>query len=266
MSGDPCASRAREPLFHHPEARALARRFAGRFELIERPLPPVDRPGFHLWAVDDHLELRRARDRQGVWVDLAELSRRAADGSELLRACTAGGTRRRVLDPMAGWGVDGLVLARRGHDVTLVEGHPMLEALLEDLVRRSGANVRRDGGAEVRRSGAEVRRDGGADVVCRCGDGFAALAEPPGYDVIYLDPMFPPRRKHALPGKRLQWTAALTSPDERPLSAWLDAARTHARERVVVKRRRRDPAVAPADWQITGRTVRYDVYRGMRGA
>jgi 16S rRNA (guanine1516-N2)-methyltransferase len=230
-------------LFHHPDAWSVAEPWREHFRLVECIRPPADQTGFYLWAVNDQLELRRGSDdRTGTWISLAELTRRAAQGSELLRACGAAGDRPRVLDAMAGWGIDGLVLAGRGCRVTMIERHPALAALLQDLARRSALAVE-----------------------CRWGDGFAALAEAPGYDVVYLDPMFPERGKGALPGKRMQWLAELTEPDARPLVQWLDAAVANVRGRVVLKRRRKDPVVAPPDWQIVGRTVRYDVYRGQRG-
>lgn len=232
-------------LYHHPAARDLAKRWAHSFRLVEREAPPADHAGFYLWAVDDHLELRRgpgrAGGRDGVWVSCAELRRRSDQGGELARTCGAG-TGLEVLDALAGWGVDGLVLARRGCRVTLVERHPMASALAQDLARRSGL-----------------------EVVSRCADGFDVLGEGRCYDVVYLDPMFPARRKGALPGKRMQFLAALTTPDPRPLESWLDAAIAVARRRVVLKRRSKDPVCRAPDWQITGRTVRYDVYRGAPG-
>jgi 16S rRNA (guanine1516-N2)-methyltransferase len=230
-------------LYHHPDARALARSLGEGFQVVECAAPPAEHAGFYLWAGNDHLELRRGRERSGAYVSLDELARRAARGGELLRACGARGERPRLLDAMAGWGVDGLVLAGRGFAVTMLERHPVLHALAGDLLRRSGL--------------------GG--VTCRCADGFAALSEQPPYDVAYLDPMFPARRKGALPGKRMQWLAELATPDARPLSQWVEAAICGVRQRVVVKRRRTDAAVLPPDWRIVGTTVRYDVYRGRGG-
>jgi len=232
------------PLFFHPNAAALAALWADRFALEERDAPPTDQREHYLWAVDDHLELRAGADdpawQGGVWVLPGEVERRAAQGGDLVRACgVSRDFRPRVLDAMAGWGVDGLVLASRGCQVTLVERHPLVSALQEDLARRVGA-----------------------EVTCRCGDGFQALTAIPGYDVIYLDPMFPQRAKGALPGKRLQVLALLAESDQRPLSSWLQTAVAAARRRVVLKRRDKDPLIAPADWQIRGRSVRFDVYRG----
>jgi 16S rRNA (guanine1516-N2)-methyltransferase len=196
-------------------------------------------------AVDGHLELRfheePATASSGLWVPLDEVRRRAAEGGLLLRACgVRGGNRPRVLDPMAGLGVDGLLLAARGCEVTLVERHPMLCELMEDLTRRSGLS----------------------GVTCVCGDGFLHLADEVPYEVIYLDPMFPARNKHSLPHKRMQWLSRLAEPDHRPLGEWIDAAVAAAENRVVLKRRRKDPQVRRPDWQIPGRTVRFDVYRG----
>ncbi len=201
--------------------------------------PPENQRGFHLWAADDRLELRGGPGGGAVWIRDAELVRRSARGSDLLRACGAR-TRPRVLDAMAGWGVDGIVLANQGCAVTLVERHPAVAALAEDLLRRS------------RVTGANVR----------WADGFAVLRERDVWDVVYLDPMFPERHKGALPGKRMQWLAALVADDSRPLSEWLSAATAAATDRVVLKRRRKDTAIGRPDWQLVGRTVRYDVYRG----
>ncbi len=229
-------------LYCLPDARARVEPLSSWFRILEASSPPEEVVGFYLWADAEHLELRRAGERRGAFVTVEELARRSAQGGDLVRACgVAAGRRTAVLDVMAGWGVDALVLAGRGCAVTLVERLPAMSALQQDLVRRSGLP---------------------AEVVC--GDGFEALltASP---DVVYLDPMFPERSKNSLPGKRMQWLAELADGDARPLETWLALARERARRRVVLKRRRRDPTVLTPDWRIDGRTVRYDVYRGQGG-
>ena len=62
---------------------------------------------------------------------------------------------------------------------------------------------------------------------------------------------------------------ALPDPDKlrrlegaRETMRWLQTALVSARDRVVIKRRVHDPVLGAADWQIIGRAVRYDVYRG----
>jgi 16S rRNA (guanine1516-N2)-methyltransferase len=239
-------------LYHHPSAAALARALASRvaaIELIERSEPPCDASAPVLWATSDHVALLAPSHGPGgpvaMWVSLDEVRRRADQGGALLRACgVRAGHAPTVLDAMAGTGVDGLVLALRGSAVTLVERQPLVSILQQDLVRRVGA-------------------DG---VTCLLGDGFELLQGPGRFDVIYLDPMFPARGKAALPGKRMQVLALLAEPDPRPLQEWITEAVRRARLRVVVKRRRKDPVVLRPDWQIRGRTVRFDVYGAVPAA
>ena len=232
-------------LYYHPEAEQLALRWADRFVL--EPAGAFSGAGseFTLWAIGDHLELRRPGEKHGLWMRAADLDRRAKGGPELLRACGLSGqvgefAGVRVLDAMAGWGLDGLLLARMGCTLVMVEKHPVIHALLEDFARRVNLPA----------------------VHAYCGDGFAWLDGSQTFDVIYLDPMFPARRKRALPGKRMQYLAALAKEDSRSINGWLEAGLGNASGRVVLKRRLHDPVAAVPDWQITGRTVRYDVYRG----
>jgi len=238
-------TRSAPRLYVAPDAQALADRYAERFEILPGEPYPQDHPDFALWAVDDHLELRRAGDRRGVWMRPAELDRRAVGSTGLARACglRPGLTERggmRVLDAMAGWGLDGLVLASLGCSVVMVEQHPLLHALLEDFARR-----------------VDLPR-----VAVQSGDGYEFFSGAAGYGVVYLDPMFPVRRKRALPGKPMQFLADLGVASTRSVENWLDAALPCATGRVVIKRRLHDPVIGAPDWQIRGRVVRYDVYRG----
>ena len=84
-------------------------------------------------------------------------------------------------------------------------------------------------------------------------------------DLIYLDPMFPARRKSGLITKKLQMLQMLETPcaDE---SALLDAAIRSNPRRIVIKRPLKGPFLAdirPA-YSIKGKAIRYDciVVRG----
>lgn len=157
----------------------------------------------------------------------------------IARACAArpGLT---VLDAMAGWGGDGLALAGARCAVTMTESHPMVFAMLVDLVERCASDVR----VELEDARRRI---------------------PAGFDVVYLDPMFEPRRKTALPGKPMQVLRDIVrgevGRDAPDLADTLALARRHARERVVMKRHTHAPPVGAPDWRIPGRTVRFDVYR-----
>ena len=74
--------------------------------------------------------------------------------------------------------------------------------------------------------------------------------------------MFPERSSSALPRMSAQLLAQYVGPPDDDLAGLIAQSRRAARQRVVVKRRRLDPVVASPDWQIVGRSVRFDVYRG----
>lgn len=203
---------------------------------------PPDIEEFFLWFDGRHLELRKAGDRRGVWVREEEVRRRLKGDFLLGRACgIAGGTALKILDGMGGLGVDGLALAVAGQRVTLVEREPALWAMILDLRRRMGLE--------------EVVTVVLADVADYLPEGDET------FDVVYFDPMFAPRGKKALPGKRMQYLGALLQDADRFDPALVDVARERS-HRVVLKRRLRDPVEIGPDWQIRGRSVRYDVYRG----
>ena len=174
----------------------------------------------------------------GFALRYADIESRAGQALLLARACAAS-RRPAVADLMAGWGTDGLALARRGCAVTLVERSPIVWAMLDEFVTRL------DLPATV--------VWGSAEAWCR--------ANRKAVDVAYLDPMFPARRKTALPGKPMQVLRDLAWQDGAPLARQLALARTAARDRVVLKRRAKDPASPKPSWQLQGRTVRFDVYR-----
>jgi 16S rRNA (guanine1516-N2)-methyltransferase len=196
------------------------------------------------------LELRGPGRTRGVGFDAAEFRRRLnqARGLAVVRA-TGARAGLEVLDAMAGFGLDGLTLAAQGSDVTMVESNAVMAALLKDVCRRARDIV-----------------DVSARVTVVQADAGQMLSSGAVWDVVYLDPMFPERNKQALPKLRMQLLRAVAdpAPSETTLHELMQAALVCARERVVVKRRRTDAPVvgAAADWSITTRSVRFDVYRG----
>jgi 16S rRNA (guanine1516-N2)-methyltransferase len=83
-------------------------------------------------------------------------------------------------------------------------------------------------------------------------------------DVIYLDPMYPLRKKSALPKKELQWLRSHIGANLVNDKKLLQVALSRCRERVVVKRPRKAPPLAESVWQsFSGSTTRYDVYRSI---
>lgn len=200
---------------------------------------------FYLHFYDNHLTLCHGLDTKGIWVKPSDISRRLRGEFTLARACGSNANKPlHILDATAGLGIDALALRARGHLLTLVEREPVLWALLNDLLRRVDA----------------------ADVTLYCKDAKSVFSERTFFDVVYIDPMFPPRRKTALPNKRMQYLNALLGNSDTvvDIADFIDRAKHVAVERVVLKRRRQDPEVVVPDWQILGRTIRYDVFRGSR--
>ncbi len=157
-----------------------------------------------------------------------------------------------VVDATAGLGRDAFVLAGLGCAVRLVERSPIIAALLHDGLQRA----RRDSliGPWVAERMQLVTADS------RVYLGQLAAAQRP--EVVYLDPMYPQRRKTALAAKELRLLRWLAGADD-DAAELLAAALTCAQQRVVVKRPRLAPALAgpPPSFQINTPKTRFDVYR-----
>jgi 16S rRNA (guanine1516-N2)-methyltransferase len=196
------------------------------------------------------LELRHTGARRGVRLNLEEVEHRLRQGGALAlaRACGAR-PGLAVLDVMAGLGFDAVLLACLGCTVTAVERSPSVYRVLVDGVARAARHFALQG-----------------TLRCVAGDGLELLAAGQAFEVVYLDPMFPGRRKGALPKLRAQVLADAAVPLEFGVADLIERARLHAIERVVLKRRARDPVAAVPDWQIRGERIRFDVYRGCAGS
>ena len=82
-------------------------------------------------------------------------------------------------------------------------------------------------------------------------------------DVVYLDPMYPERRKSAAVKKEMAYFHELVgSAAAADDAALLDCARRTARKRVVVKRPRLGEELAGCrpDYCYSGKSTRFDVY------
>ena len=243
------------------EARALAEALGLPFVRSARSLPPgtlvLARDEEHLSLCDPHDPRRRP-----LIVDFSFLLARPLGGGvrrrdPLVRAL--GRRTRRVVDATAGLGYDAARLAAFGFEVTAIERIPAVAALLRDGLRRAERDPRlarllfgSSGGGRLAVIAGEAR------------EWLPALRPPP--EAVYLDPMFPPKRKRtAAARKALVWLRALVGPDE-DAAALLATARACA-PRVVVKRPDDAPALGPEPpaFSYPGKLVRYDVYLARGG-
>ena len=156
-----------------------------------------------------------------------------------------------VVDATAGWGRDSAVLAALGCEVTMVERHPVVAALLGDGLFRAGASAHPEVGRFLPRLKL-VQADATA---------WLAGCRDRAPDVVLLDPMFPDRDGSAAVRKEMVMFHHLVG-DDADAGKLLDAALGVAQHRVVVKR----PSFAPAlpgravDFRIEGRSTRFDIY------
>jgi 16S rRNA (guanine1516-N2)-methyltransferase len=212
----------------------------------------------------ERLELReRGPHASGpIYVDFAAgavAHRRRFGGGRHQPLARAVGLKRgaapTVVDATAGLGRDAFVLACLGCAVRLVERSPLIAALLRDGLDRA-ARVPDLGPLVAERLSLTVA-DGR--------DYLQNLADDQRPDVVYLDPMYPPRRKAALAGKEMRLLRCLTGGDD-DAPELLAAALASARQRVVVKRPRRAPVLAgpQPDFQIAAPNTRFDVYSLLR--
>lgn len=210
-----------------------------------------------LFFAEQRVELRSPfRGGAGpVFVDFdspAALYRRQHGGGRGESVARAIGLRsgvgpQRVLDATAGLGGDASVLAAVGCQVQMLERNPWVYALLQDgLLRCQEAGT--DAAFSERLSLAYGS----------LGDKELAADE---FDVIYLDPMFPERRKGGQVKKEMQVFHDLVGKDE-DAGGLLQVALKQAVKRVVVKRPRRAPwlgDVKPSS-SLEGKRCRYDLY------
>ena len=154
---------------------------------------------------------------------------------------------RTILDATAGLGQDAFLLACMGFEITAIERSPVIAALFEDGLRRARADGR------LREAAERVRM-----VI---GDARDVMFHVEHHDAVYLDPMFPPKRKKSALAKKPMRTLRALVGDDPDTDELFDAAVARAAQRVVVKRADDAPPLAPRPVaSITGKLVRYDIY------
>jgi len=156
-----------------------------------------------------------------------------------------------VLDVTAGLARDAYVLASLGCKLTLVEQSPVLYALVKDGIRRGLADPN---SAAVLRNFMNLVN---ADAVLY----MEHMDRETRPDVIYIDPMYPDRKKTALVKKDMQILHRLLAKNNNDVKL-LETALECAGNRVVVKRplHARPVGDLKPDTTISSKKTRYDVY------
>jgi 16S rRNA (guanine1516-N2)-methyltransferase len=154
----------------------------------------------------------------------------------------------KILDMTAGWGRDGFLLAVLKNKVTLWERSPVGFLVLKDAIERAKSSERF----------AHLKMElFFKDALSLSAESVIAAKS----DIVYLDPMFPQRRKTALVKQEMQLLKYLVGEDVDAEGLFLQAQQL-ALKRIVVKRHRLAPPLnnQKPDVVYAGKTCRFDVY------
>lgn len=228
----------RTPIFLRPDD-ALGFKLASTLDLEFKDIQSAPIDDWYLGCKQGELALCHSTEHPLV---ISERSVRTkiddARNTHLAKACMAR-PGRKVLDAFGGWGIDGLTLSALGCEVTILEVNPVICAMARYLAQELGC---------------------AAKILCVDVERFLQDTNEV-FDVVYFDPMFPVHPKSAKPARRMQILEVLARKDP-DIEQIFEFAKSRTRDRIVVKRRRTENArgLVP-DWNVCGRTVRFDVYQ-----
>lgn len=220
-------------------------------EFLKGPINPASAENytFHL-HIDGGRFYVRDREKRTLEIDFdknhLDYLRRGHRGKNELIAKALGYAKgcRKVLDLSVGMGIDSVFLTQLGFQVTGVERSPLLFVLLENAFRNSSKEELRS---------YKLFHDESLHFLKSHKDKLAV-------DSIYFDPMYPHKRKSALPKQEMVIFRELVGSDEDAAQV-LEEALTWPVRRVVVKRPMNAEALLPGVMHsFEGKVVRYDTY------
>ncbi len=195
---------------------------------------------------NDRLGLAELAKNRALPVVAELLPRRINRGIDpLMRAI--GYKTRNLIDGTAGFGVDAAHIAVHGINVIAVEQNPIMFTLLEDAYGRCNES--------------SIHQN----LTLQSGNCIQFLEQMnDAVDVIYLDPMYPPKAGSAAPKKALRLLQKLI-PGSTDQPALIELARNRVTSRVVVKRPHYAEPLAPGkSGETSGKLVRFDIYPPVR--
>ncbi|MEO8402156.1 MAG: class I SAM-dependent methyltransferase [Gammaproteobacteria bacterium] len=230
-----------------PAARALAEQLH---------LPFAEQANYQLLLTADYLGLRKTAEKSlPLFIDflsgkLAYRRQHLSIRREALARALGLKMNRNplIVDATAGLAQDGFVLAALGFDIQLIERSPIVYALVNDGIQRALKNP-------------DIN-----PIVSRMhliqGNAITLLKEMTTQpDIVYLDPMFPERKKTALAKIAMRIFHDIVGDDE-DADSLLETALACATERVVVKRPRLAAELAglKPSYSLSGSSSRFDIY------
>jgi len=244
--------------YAHPAQKAAAQAFAKEHNFTCQPLHKTQ-SALCLNFTEMQLELIDLQNKMTLVIDFigGSLGHRkkygGGKGQTIAKAIgiKQGKTVPSVLDATAGLGKDSYVLACLGCSVTLVERSPIVAALVKDGIERASLNIEF---TQIINNGFVLHHQ---DALT-----YIKAIEDDKPDVIYLDPMYPEKKKSASVKKNMQLLQKLLGHDL-DTDGVLTAALLKAGKRVVVKRPKGAPTLAIKKQPTLcyeSKGTRYDVY------
>lgn len=156
----------------------------------------------------------------------------------LAKALGSGSKGLKLLDLSAGLGVDAVFLLQLGFSVTAVERNPLVYMALKIASEQLPALT-------VHYSDSLT---------------FLETLKPEDFDVAYFDPMFPEKKKSALPKQEMVFFKNLVGSDDDALNIVNLATEKKLFKRFVVKRPLAAESFKKPSGRIEGKIIRYDIY------
>ena len=152
-----------------------------------------------------------------------------------------------ILDCTAGMLQDALLFLSLGHHVTAIEQSKILFLLLQDAVKRS----------------KETHNELFKNFSLIHGNACSFDQNAGEFDVIYYDPMYPPSKKSALGSGQLEYLSKILEVEQISNEPQMDfeVLQLMPVKKMIVKRSiKAEPFDAGINYQVTGKTTRFDVY------
>ena len=160
-----------------------------------------------------------------------------------------------IMDVTAGLGRDAFILASLGAKVLMLERNDILAALLADGIYRARM-IEEEKGEDFKKIFKRITLINNDSI-----DYLNTLEDISIPDIVYIDPMFPPRQKSSQVKKEMQLLQRLIGSDE-DSDKLLALAKSKARYRVVVKRPIHAKFLSDQEpsYSLKGKSTRYDIY------
>ena len=246
--------------FKSDNLAAVAIAFAEKYALPIGSINNVTTP-FILYYKDSFVELIDRQTSTAIHVDFLAgtlAHRRQYGGGKGQAIAKAVGLKQykcplNILDATAGLAKDAFVLACMGCSMTLIEQNPVVTELVKNALSR----------AENAEEFKIIKEQGFELINTNAVEFLKTTSSQP--DVIYIDPMYPKRKKSAAVKKNMQILQKLISHDKDKMASeatLLNQALITAKKRVVVKRPKGAPGLTDTQPTMTieSKITRYDVY------